>query len=175
MGGARYFGWLVVALGLSAVGACAGEPTPDSPTPASTAGPEPLDAGHECMLDASCPDAETTTGDGGHGGGEEGDASATGGAGGGCSGPASCGDGDACTDDVCAAGQCMHDAVNTDDGDACTVDACDPAAGVSHVPVNADDGDACTVDACDILIGVSHIPADTDDGDATTPRLPTWS
>lgn len=52
----------------------------------------------------------------------------------GCSSSADCGDGNACTQDVCNAdGSCSNPPVSCDDGDACTLDTCDPEGGCSSV------------------------------------------
>jgi len=67
-----------------------------------------------------------------------------------------CDDGNACTDDSCSAGQCVHTTVSCDDGDACTTDTCDPATGCSNTALSCDDGNPCTTDTCDPNTGCVH-------------------
>jgi hypothetical protein len=59
--------------------------------------------------------------------------------------PADCGDcndGDACTTDLCDAGQCVHDpVVCADDGEECTAEICDSVSGCGSVSV--EDGTSC--------------------------------
>lgn len=53
-----------------------------------------------------------------------------------------CDDGDACTTDLCDAGQCVHDpVVCADDGEECTAEICDAVSGCGIVTV--DDGTSC--------------------------------
>ncbi len=95
----------------------------------------------------------------------------------------SCDDGDACTDDGCAAGACTHAAKACDDGDVCTSDGCAAGAcahaaipGCCTSPAQCDDGNACTVDGCNAANACTHSAApgccktagDCDDGDACT-------
>src|SRR5574337_942440 len=62
-------------------------------------------------------------------------------------------DNDACTNDVCAGGECRHQIINCDDGNACTVDGCDQVLGCVYTPTSCDDGVACTADTCDPVTG----------------------
>ena len=76
----------------------------------------------------------TVTGGAGGTGGSGGTVTGgTGGTGGGCTSNPQCNDNDACTNDVCSAGSCVHTKVDPNDNDACTIDLCDPTTGVSHV------------------------------------------
>jgi len=87
-----------------------------------------------------------------------------------------CNDGNACTTDVCANGECVNNpVVCQDDGNECTIEACDPVSGCVSSNVNdgvscnggagscqggtciafeciddgdCDDGNACTVNSC---------------------------
>lgn len=110
-------------------------------------------------------------GSGGKGDGGGGGATGTGGAGGGgvsCASAKDCDDKDACTEDTCPAGTCVHKKVDPNDGDACTLDLCDKGSGVTHTPIDLNDSDACTLDSCDPALGVLHAPLDPNDGDACT-------
>ena len=98
-------------------------------------------------------------------------------------------DGNACTDDVCAAGVCAHDATDgavcgedsectqdrcvgdtcttqeiagaCDDGVGCTDDSCQAGACVHEANAgHCDDGVACTVDVCDAATGCGSTPND---------------
>jgi Proprotein convertase P-domain len=67
-----------------------------------------------------------------------------------CSIDADCDDADACTTDICSAGNCSNTPISCDDGDACTIDSC--SGGVcSNVPAASCCGDGfCDVgeDTC---------------------------
>jgi hypothetical protein len=110
----------------------------------------------------------------------------------------SCDDGNACSNDTCAAGACAHSAGSCDDGNPCTADLCDLALGCTSTPtlaacddgnactaadrcaadgscvgtsVSPDDGNPCTDDSCDEASGVRHVAAlgrACEDGDACT-------
>ncbi len=62
-----------------------------------------------------------------------------------------CGDGDACTDDSCSAGLCLH-VLNFDDVTFC----CEPA---TRALTAIDDGNPCTDDVCNAVTGVVSHPA----------------
>jgi hypothetical protein len=79
-----------------------------------------------------------------------------------------CDDGNACTDDVCAHGQCAGTPIVCDDGNACTTDSCDPVVGCRAASVACDDGNACTADTCDPAVGCQTTPMVCADGDACT-------
>lgn len=110
-----------------------------------------------------------------------------------------CDDKNACTtQESCADGLCVGEAMPCSDGEGCTIDACDPAVGCSSKPVAegdaCQDGDACTVsekcsfgecagaavncddqnpctdDTCDPLAGCVNTPnsAPCEDGDLCT-------
>ena len=79
-----------------------------------------------------------------------------------------CDDEDACTDDSCEAGNCLHVAVVCEDEDACTEDSCDVVAGCQNVALDCDDLDACTSDSCDEVTGCQHVTLNCDDEDACT-------
>jgi hypothetical protein len=73
----------------------------------------------------------------------------------------SCEDGDGCTNDVCASGQCQHTPVtdnpdcvfmcsssaDCNDGDDCTTNVCDEATNSCRYPDNGTCGDPCNDDA----------------------------
>ncbi len=48
-----------------------------------------------------------------------------------------CDDDDACTEDLCDAGSCVHSDISAtcDDQDECTIDSCDPARGCTTAPI----------------------------------------
>ena len=103
--------------------------------------------------------------------------------------PASCNDGNICTNDACdpTKGVCTHSvngascddgvpcttgdtckgstcaaggAKNCDDGNACTADTCNAADGsCQHAAKTCDDGDPCTSDTCDAGTGTCGYPA----------------
>ena len=90
-----------------------------------------------------------------------------------------CGDGDACTVDVCDAGggPCTYvpmTVADCDDANACTTDSCVAATGCVHVPVAGaceDDGNVCTLDQCDAGKCAHPLVADAsacDDGNPCT-------
>ncbi len=85
-----------------------------------------------------------------------------------------CGDGKACTADLCDPATGCHNpdlAGPCNDGDICTlVDACDEGECVGSTPLGCDDGDECTDDSCDSALGCLHTPnsASCNDGDACT-------
>jgi hypothetical protein len=73
-----------------------------------------------------------------------------------------CDDGNACTTNtVCAAGQCLGQAVVCNDDVDCTIDACDPGVGCVFEPnpARCDDDDGCTEDVCIVGVGCTNIPA----------------
>ena len=79
-------------------------------------------------------------------------------------------DDDACTNDVCAGGECKHQDITSlcDDGDPCTTDGCDQESGCVYVPVVCNDGNPCTIDTCNPSTGGCETAPVTDDcGDAT--------
>ena len=85
-----------------------------------------------------------------------------------------CGDGNACTTDVCKAAEGCSYVEKTslcDDGSACTaLDVCQAGSCVG-VPVDCDDADPCTDDACSAELGCVHPPKDggaCEDGSACT-------
>jgi hypothetical protein len=68
---------------------------------------------------------------------------------------ANCGDGDACTDDVCDPndGTCAYPSVVCDDFNDCTADSCNPGEGCEATSVADDtpcDGGTCQAGACDL-------------------------
>jgi len=69
----------------------------------------------------------------------------------GCTTDLQCDDGDACTDDACDAGHCLHDATECDDAVFCNgVESCDSATGcVAGSPPDCSDSNECTIDDCD--------------------------
>ena len=85
-----------------------------------------------------------------------------------------CGDGNACTQDICLAnGQCDHLAIpgSCSDGDACTVgDHCSNGECANQGSLDCDDGSECTDDSCDSEVGCLYAlnDADCDDGDLCT-------
>src|SRR5574337_310640 len=81
-------------------------------------------------------------------------------------------DNDACTNDVCAGGECRHQIINCDDGNACTVDGCDQVLGCVYTPTSCDDGVACTADTCDPVTGCQHTFITDDCGTATCGTSP---
>src|SRR4029453_15608209 len=68
-----------------------------------------------------------------------------------CQGAAKdCGDGDLCTQDLCApaTGECSHPAVDCNDRNSCTSDSCNPATGScvrTAVSGSCSDGNICTI------------------------------
>ncbi len=64
-----------------------------------------------------------------------------------------CSDGNACTDDTCDAGACVHTTHSCDDNDACTTDSCNPATGCVHTAITCNDGNPCTADTCSPQLG----------------------
>jgi len=89
--------------------------------------------------------------------------------------PATCEDGDPCTNSLCQDGACLPAAnasniVTCDDGDACTTnDKCDGlGACVGGPPVSCDDANACTDDSCDSATGCTHALLVCNDGDPCT-------
>lgn len=80
-------------------------------------------------------------------------------------GPATCDDGNACTQDSCDSGLgCAHiasGAVQCEDGDACTTgDLCSGATCVGGQAPSCDDANPCTDDACASKAGCTHVPND---------------
>ena len=71
---------------------------------------------------------------------------------------APCNDGSACTiADACVGGKCAAGAPKVcDDGNACTDDACAASTGCTHSSVNCDDGDPCTTDSCNPVSSCTH-------------------
>lgn len=68
-----------------------------------------------------------------------------------------CDDGDACTDDLCVVGRCVHEpVVCVDDGEECTAELCDAASGCASVAV--EDGTVCAEGAGSCAAGVC-VPA----------------
>lgn len=93
------------------------------------------------------------------------------------SGSPNCDDGNPCTDDSCANGQCTY--VNNtepcDDGNPCTQgDTCSAGSCVGGTPIVCDDGNPCTVDSCHPVLGcrITNVPSSPptacDDGSACT-------
>ena len=81
--------------------------------------------------------------------------------------PATCDDGNPCTQDTCdpPTGRCRFDplpGLSCNDGNACTTgDVCVPAGGGATCqgsPLNCDDGIGCTIDSCDPAAGCLHAP-----------------
>jgi len=64
-------------------------------------------------------------------------------------------DGNACTDDVCQAGSCVHHEASCSDSIDCTIETCDALTGCASTPVDAacDDGNPCTIERCDAVAG----------------------
>jgi hypothetical protein len=86
-----------------------------------------------------------------------------------CQGTGDCGDGNACTQDVCNEdGTCSHPALSCDDGNACTTESCDPASGCQSAPVVCNDHNACTTDSCNPASGCQFQTVSCDDGNACT-------
>ena len=81
---------------------------------------------------------------------------------------ASCSDHDACTDDKCVRGECLHTPVPCGDDDPCTVDGCSKATGCTFEPKPCDDNDPCTVDGCTMKDGCVHPALACDDGNPCT-------
>jgi Tol biopolymer transport system component len=84
--------------------------------------------------------------------------------------PPDCGDGDACTADICSASVgCIH-TPTCDDHNACDgVETCDPNNGTcgAGTSLSCDDNDPCTDDSCNPVTGCVHVPTTRcDDGDA---------
>lgn len=86
-----------------------------------------------------------------------------------------CDDGNACTDDVCKDGVCVHsnNTVACDDGNVCTSeDKCGNGICVGGMIKACDDKNPCTIDECDQKTGCKYEPAKygtpCDDGDACT-------
>ncbi|MHC5111462.1 MAG: hypothetical protein ACYTHJ_16470 [Planctomycetota bacterium] len=79
-----------------------------------------------------------------------------------------CNDGNACTTDSCANGQCVHTVLSCDDGNACTADSCDAATGCNNASITCDDQDMCTTDSCDPASGCQFVSLSCDDGNACT-------
>ncbi len=79
-----------------------------------------------------------------------------------CTDISACGDGNACTDDLCdlAAG-CQHlpNAATCTDGDICTATACFGGACAILSITSCDDTNACTSDYCDPSSGCAHLPS----------------
>ena len=68
-----------------------------------------------------------------------------------CLTAANCNDSNACTNDTCVSGSCVHTTISCDDSNACTDDSCNPATGCVHTnnAASCDDGNPCTTgDAC---------------------------
>ena len=62
-----------------------------------------------------------------------------------------CEDNNACTEDDCVAGECIHTTVSCNDLNECTADACNPATGCEYTampgaPCTGQDPSACTLD-----------------------------
>ena len=85
---------------------------------------------------------------------------------------ASCNDGDACTIDLCAGGECSHVASTSAQCSECTPDAKTGCVGGLVVSIDScgnlgalvdtcDDDSACTIDLCDAALGTCHhVPSD---------------
>src|SRR5439155_14069175 len=90
--------------------------------------------------------------------------------------PASCDDGNPCTDDLCdetTSFECEYsnNTNSCDDGNACTTnDTCSGGACVGGLPPNCDDSNVCTTDSCNSASGCVHTPntVSCDDGNACT-------
>ena len=83
-----------------------------------------------------------------------------------------CNDGNPCTKDFCADGQCQTTELpgDCDDEDACTKnDLCQTGQCVG-TPVSCNDGLDCTADSCNVVTGCSFMPNDSvcDDGNPCT-------
>jgi hypothetical protein len=95
------------------------------------------------------------------------------GCGGNCQNGGDCDDKNVCTGDSCAAGKCVHlalDGTPCDDGTACTTgDACAKSKCVGAL-LTCDDKNACTDDSCDASSGCLNLnnAAACDDKDACT-------
>jgi hypothetical protein len=110
-----------------------------------------------------------------------------------CAAVSQCDDANACTDDDCVAGACVHADASFDDENPCTIERCDPILGFSsvaiadsdgdpctedlcipefghtiHPPVRLDDEDVCTLDFCDSSVGIYREPLNCDDSSACT-------
>ena len=79
-----------------------------------------------------------------------------------------CNDGDACTVDMCDAGQCSYAPVVCNEADACTTGTCDPQLGCVYTPVVCSDGDPCTIDGCVVPTGCTFTPILCNDENACT-------
>jgi Dictyostelium (slime mold) repeat len=89
-----------------------------------------------------------------------------------------CGDGNACTTDVCTLGVCSNtpDCVIDDDcndNDACTVNFCTQDGCCDQLPVDCDDSNVCTDDSCNAATGCINVDnsARCDDGVVCTVDL----
>ena len=87
--------------------------------------------------------------------------------------PGECDDEDACTkNDLCQSGQCVGTPVSCNDGLDCTADSCNVVTGCSFVPNDAicDDGNPCTDNTCSPDGGcvVTNNTASCDDENACT-------
>lgn len=87
--------------------------------------------------------------------------------------PASCDDGNACTDDACTGGGCVFvpNAESCDDGNACTFsDGCMAGTCAGVGVVVCDDANPCTQDSCLLAGGCTHevVQGACSDGDACT-------
>lgn len=69
-----------------------------------------------------------------------------------------CNDGNACTDDICDAGACVHTPHSCDDSNACTTDSCNPTTGCEHTAIVCNDGNPCTADTCNPQSGCQFAP-----------------
>ncbi len=75
-----------------------------------------------------------------------------------CAATTDCDDADACTNDSCLSGKCIHTPKTCDDGDACTVDKCIDGGACKNLAQKCDDGNPCTDDTCDQLTGCKQPP-----------------
>jgi hypothetical protein len=74
-----------------------------------------------------------------------------------------CSDGNKCTSDGCASGQCVYASFVCDDYNPCTTDTCDPIIGCIFTAVpncqgcqadtDCHDGNYCTIDTCENATG----------------------
>jgi len=111
---------------------------------------EPCEDGDPCTLADHCAGGECTSGD-----------------------PPDCDDGNGCSTDYCAEGDCLHKPLTgdlCDDGDVCTDgDQCKDGQ-CGGAPISCDDQNECTDDACDPEWGCYHTynSVSCEDGDACT-------
>ncbi len=59
-----------------------------------------------------------------------------------------CEDGNACTTDACANGNCTHTPISCDDVNPCTTDGCNAASGCVFTTIICNDNNSCTNDNC---------------------------